>query len=208
MSTLAGPTADHTIKLILESKSRLSKAGVAIRSVPTEVIGAYGERVAARLLKARVVSGPGIDDHDLLRKGDKVEVKASMINPKHIGDLRGKVRDRVAFVELAVIDGRLHVTGCSFYENANVYLGRRPGRTGFLQRACSFNLSRPIRLLWRVSTPSSRGSTRPSCRHSALIGRYRKRDAPSCGCIARAGGRKQRLDRLGLGLSSRSRWGR
>lgn len=153
MSTLAGPTANHAIKLIRESKSRLSKAGVAINSVPTEVIGAYGERVAARLLKACVVSGPGIDDHDLLRKGDKVEVKASLITPNHIGDLRGKVRDRVAFVEMAIIGGRLHVTGCSFYENVNVHLGRRPGRSGFLKRACSFNLSRPIRLLWCVNTP-------------------------------------------------------
>ena len=151
MSTSTRPKANHAVHLIRQSRSRYLTAGVVIRSVPSEVVGAYGERVAARLLGARVVSGPGIDDHDLLRNGSKVEVKASLTTPEHIGDLRGKVRDRVAFVEMAICKGRLEVTGCCFYENVNAPLGRRPKRAGFLKRATTtIELSRPIRLPWRV----------------------------------------------------------
>jgi hypothetical protein len=109
--------------------------------------------VAALLLGARVVSGPGVYDHDLVRDGDKIEVKASLAGSRTIGNLAGKVRDRVAYVQLAVCEGRLHVIACSFYENSDQKLGRRPGRTGFLSnpKTKPIRLERPIRLPWRLA---------------------------------------------------------
>lgn len=152
MSRSASKPANNATRLVMEGRRRSIDDGIDIQSVPSEVVGAYGERVAARLLGAQVVSGPGVDDHDLMRNGCKIEVKSTLGKPKHIGDLRGKVRDRVAYVQLELVDGRLLATACSFYDKSGADLGRRPGRVGFVRRAVPIALPRPIRLPWRTTS--------------------------------------------------------
>ena len=87
----------------------------------------------------------------------------------HIGDLRGRIGDRVAFVELAICDGRLVVIACSFYEDPNAPLGRRPKRAGFLKRpTIIIELARPIRTPSRVVVSLGAGRNGPNPGRSAI----------------------------------------